>query len=170
MKAFFTIVMTAILFWACSPTKKIPPVTTTVDTRPKVVTPVVIEKPVSKPVIASNPGMKMASINGKWRFEWSSEKDFMPMAGKPMPEISFNETDRKVTGFTGCNRFDGFFFTMGEQFNFSPLAVDKKSCTDVTVEKYITTFFRMVGAYKTQGNKVYLIHKNDRSRYIVFTK
>ncbi len=170
MKAFFTIVMAVILFSACSPTKNIPPVTTTVETRPKVVPSVVTEKPVSKPIITSNPGMKMSAISGKWRFESSSEKNFTQMTGKPMPEISFNETDRKVTGFTGCNRFDGFFFTMGEQFNFSPLAVDKKSCADAGMEKYITAFLRMVGAYKTEGNKVYLIHKNDRSRYIVFTK
>ena len=170
MKQVFTIGITAILFSACSPAKKIPSVTTTVDTRPKVVPPVVTVKPVSKPVIASNSGMKMAAINGKWRFESSSEKDFSQMTGKPMPEISFNETDKKVTGFTGCNRFDGFFFTMGEQFNFSPLAVDKKICTDAGVEKYITTFLSMVGAYKTEGNNVYLIHKNDRSRYVVFTK
>ncbi len=170
MKPVFTIVIAAILFSACSPTKKIPPVTTNIDTRPKVVPPVVIEKPVNKPVIASNPGMKNAAINGKWRFESSSEREFSQMAGKSVPEISFNETDRKVTGFTGCNRFDGFFFTMGEQFNFSSLAVDKKSCADAGIEKYITSFLSMVGAYKTEGNKVYLIHKNDRSRYVVFTK
>lgn len=170
MKSIVIAVIAGLFFTACSPTRKIPPVNTRVDTKPVVTKPATTgDKPV-KPVVTANPNMKMAPITGRWKFESSSEKDFGKMEGQAMPELSFNETDRKVTGTTGCNIFNGFFFTTGELFNFSPLAVKLKKCADVSVEQYITGFFKGVGFYKTEGNKVYLYNKNDRSRYVVFSR
>lgn len=170
MKAFFMVVLVWLTVLACSPTKKIPPVNTVIDTKPKVVTPTVTTDNKVKPVFTPNTTIKMASLSGKWKFESSSEKDFSKTDPRYLPEISFNETDRKVSGNTGCNVFNGFFFTTGELFNFSPLAVNLKKCPDAWVEKYFTSFFKAVGFYKTEGNKVFLYHKNDHDRYLVFTK
>ena len=162
------IMMTGILFAACAPAKKIPPANTKIENRPTVKTPPVKEK-IVKPVVVSNPNAKMAPITGRWKFESSSEKDFS-IDPNAMPELSFNEAELKVSGSTGCNTFNGFFFTTGDQFNFSPLAVKLKRCADASLEKYLTGFYKMVGYYKTDGSKVYLYHKNDRGRYVVFSK
>jgi len=173
MKILLVVAMAGLVFTACGPARKLPATTTVIDTKPKVVEkPVVTEKP-AKPVVSipnPNPNIKMAGINGRWKFESSSERDLGKPDMKAMPELSFNEADRKVSGTTGCNTFNGFFFTTGELFNFSPLAVKMKRCADVSVEMYITGFYKMVGSYKTDGNKVYLYHKEDKNRYLVFTK
>ncbi|MES2772898.1 MAG: META domain-containing protein [Bacteroidota bacterium] len=170
MKAFLIAITAGVLLTACSSTKNIPPTTTVIDTKPTVVKPPASTEKPTKPTVTANPNAKMTGITGKWKFESSSEKDFGRLDGQALPEISFNETDRKVSGSTGCNIFNGFFFTTGDLFNFSPLAVKTKKCQDLSVEKYITVFFKGVGFYKTDGNKVFLYNRNDRNKYVVFTK
>ncbi|MEO7312972.1 MAG: META domain-containing protein [Chitinophagaceae bacterium] len=172
MKLLSILITAAVFFAGCSTTKKVPQGITVINPGPAKTTPIVVntEKKPTKPVITSNPNMKMTSLTGRWKFESSSEKDFEKADRQTLPELNFNESERRVSGNTGCNIFNGFFFTTGELFNFSPLAVKMKKCPDPSVERYITGFLRNVGFYKTEGDKVYLINKNDRSRYVVFTK
>jgi len=166
MKKWIIVVAAGFLFTACSSTKKIPATNTTISNKPA-------EKPEEKKAdteIKANPTAKMGSVNGKWRFESASEKSFSGTAAKSLPEITFIEADKKVSGTTGCNNLNGFFFITGNQFSFSPLAVTMKACPDATVETFITAFFKNVGFYKVDGSKLYLYDKTDQNKTVVFAK
>ena len=168
MKILYLFVI-AFVFSACSGSKKIAPSNNTVAKPSSTTTdkkPVVSEKKAEK----VNPNGTAGTVTGKWRFTSASEKDFGQIDDKNLPELSFNEDDRKVTGTTGCNELNGFFFITGNQFSFSPIAVAKKKCVNVAIEDYITNFFKIVGFYKTDKNKLYLFNKNDKDQYLVFSK
>lgn len=156
MKNIYNIIFLFIFLTACASSKKAPAPTPAPKTDTK-----------EKPVVSST----MPSINGKWVFESSSEKKFEKIDLENLLELNFSEIDRKVTGLIGCNSLSGFFFTTGNQFNFSHLAITKKkSCAVKAVDQYVSTFFKNVGFYKTNGSKLYLIDKLDQEKYIVFTK
>lgn len=155
MKYIYIIISFYVLLVGCASTKKTPP-----PTPPKT------DNKVPPPVSSNN----NTSINGRWKFESSSDKKFEQDNVKTLPELSFNDASRKVTGSIGCNSLNGFFFITGKQFNFSPLALTKKTCSNEPIESYLKSFFKNVGFYKTDGNKLYLIDKSDTKRYVVFTK
>lgn len=119
----------------------------------------------------TDPSIPMGPINGKWRLDHASPK--MIQMKEPLSiatVIQFNTEERKVTGTTGCNKVNGFFFTSNELFNFGHLAVDKKACGSARTERALIVFLYNTGRYKVEGSKLYLFHKQDPEQYLVFAK
>src|SRR5688500_4763773 len=78
------------------------------------------------------------SLNGKWIFVSSSEKDLGTIAPDLLPELNFNSGEKKVTGTTGCNTLSGNFEIEKDKMTFGPVITTKKACTDMKVETYLT--------------------------------
>jgi len=170
MRNVYLLLLASVLFSACGGSKKISPTNTSINNKTSNNTAATNKPAEPEKKEKVNPTGTAGAVAGKWRFESASEKDFDKTDFKVLPELSFNETDRKVTGSTGCNELNGFFFITGNQFNFSPIAVDKKKCIDASLEDYLTNFFKVVGFYKTDKNRLYLFNKNDKDKYLVFSK
>jgi heat shock protein HslJ len=110
------------------------------------------------------------TLDGKWIFVSSSEKDLGEIAPDLLPELNFNWADKKVTGTTGCNTLSGKFETEKDKMTFGPVITTKKACTDMKVETYITKFLTDAGSYKIDSTKLFLYNKADKEKYVVFRR
>src|SRR3989442_915656 len=110
----------------------------------------------------SNPN----TLNGKWMFVSSSEKDLGKIPDNELPELAFDEIAKSVAGFTGCNKINGSYITERDQLTFGTIVSTNKACPDMEVEQYINHFMTNVGSFKIDDYKLYLYDKIDKRKYI----
>lgn len=83
--------------------------------------------------------------------------------------ITFDDTSKKVSGFTGCNRFFGTYTTDSNSIKFSELASTKMYCENVMdVENNYLKTLAQVNAFSLKANEIYL--KNDTAILIEASK
>ena len=70
------------------------------------------------------------------------------------PTLSFNEEDYTVSGFSGCNNYNGGFNVspQAETLTFGLLAVTKKMCPDMKVEKAFMNVLEKASTFEIEGN------------------
>ncbi|MEP3838840.1 MAG: META domain-containing protein [Algibacter sp.] len=83
---------------------------------------------------------------------------------KDLPDnltITFNEANNKVSGFTGCNRFIGNYFTDTATIKFSELASTKMYCKEImNIEEQLLKALAEVNSFSITDNQMSLRKNN----------
>ncbi|MDU8884865.1 META domain-containing protein [Yeosuana sp. MJ-SS3] len=95
------------------------------------------------------------------------------------PDINFDASDNRVSGFSGCNRFNGSYTIDGNNITFGPLASTKMMCREEanTIEHNMFDTLSQVNSFSLQNNiltlfkdkDVLLTAKQDNSYIIEYT-
>lgn len=65
----------------------------------------------------------------------------VPAANDPRPiTLQFDATEKRVSGFSGCNRFSGSYTLEQNQISFGPLMSTKMACADAARNTTEQTF------------------------------
>jgi heat shock protein HslJ len=86
---------------------------------------------------------------------------------KGAPELSFSVTDKKVNGFTGCNRLSGGF-TLGDNksLKFLPLVITRMFCSGKDEAQFLKAL-ETITAYRIEADKLLLLR--EQQDVLVFT-
>jgi heat shock protein HslJ len=95
------------------------------------------------------------------------------------PDINFDASANRVSGFSGCNRFNGSYTIDGNNITFGPLASTKMMCREEanTIEHNMFDTLSQVNSFSLQNNvltlfkdkDVLLTAKQDNSYIIEYT-
>ncbi len=80
--------------------------------------------------------------------------------------ISFqlSETDNKVSGFSGCNRFMGTYTVANDSLSFSQMASTRMACMNAKInENEVLKSFAETVTYKITGNQLALINAEGKT-------
>jgi heat shock protein HslJ len=71
--------------------------------------------------------------------------------------------DRRVTGFTGCNRYGATYTVDGEELRLGPLTATQMACTGVggEVEQEFTAALERVGRWRVDDERLVLLDGDD---------
>lgn len=94
-------------------------------------------------------------ISGIWYIvSVNAEKVVESKAGKEMPFLDFNVTDKKVSGSTGCNRLTGEIIITNSSIDFGQLAVTRMMCRNAIYETPILQLLRGNLSYKLENGNI----------------
>ena len=94
-----------------------------------------------------------ASLTGIWYLVPVLASD--TAAGK-LPYIRFNITERRFSGFTGCNQMNGSFLLRGDQLQFSKdIALTRMACEGYNEKEFVSNLLR-VDHYKIKDGVLWL--------------
>ncbi len=77
-------------------------------------------------------------------------------------EISFNEKDHTVSGFSGCNRFSGTYKVAAESLSLGPLATTRKMCPNMQEENAVLEALQQVDSYRME-NETLTLQKGEKT-------
>ncbi len=77
------------------------------------------------------------------------------------PTIEFDDKEKKVSGFAGCNNFFGVYKSSNGQLNLNKMGLTRKMCPDMTVENAFINNLRSVSYYKIEDDKLNFFNKDD---------
>jgi len=77
------------------------------------------------------------------------------------PTMEFSEEESGVSGFSGCNNFNGSFELKGKEIKFGPIASTRKMCQDMSVEDQFTKILVEVARYEVVKRELYLYDVKD---------
>ncbi|MCF1420647.1 META domain-containing protein [Mangrovimonas futianensis] len=82
--------------------------------------------------------------------------------------MEFNDENKMVSGFAGCNRFTGNYKTSDKKLNFGPLATTKKLCPGegMKVEDHFLKLLDQVKNYEFKNNTLYLKDEDNKTLII----
>lgn len=106
--------------------------------------------------------MKANLIDGEWEANYimGTPKGIQELFPNGNPTILFNSSESSMSGFAGCNNFNGSFSMDGRQISIPEnLAVTRKMCPDMSGENTFLEILQKVNAYSVteQGNTLNLI-------------
>lgn len=139
----YVILMLAVLFAAgCSPTKE----TTMTNSNENIM----------------ETSWKLITLNGKAvSSNLEQQKDINFVLRK----------DGKVTGFTGCNNFNGTYtLEEGNRIRFSKMAATRMACPDILVKEFeFLEIFELADNYTITGNQL-MLNVGKRAPLAIFSK
>ncbi len=77
------------------------------------------------------------------------------------PTIIFNTKENKISGFAGCNRYNGSFIKKENTITFNGIISTKMYCLNMPVEKEFLTALSNTTSYKISENKLVFLDKSD---------
>lgn len=77
------------------------------------------------------------------------------------PTIEFDDKEKKVSGFAGCNNFFGVYKSSNGQLNLNKMGLTRKMCPDMTVENAFINNLKSVSYYKIEDNKLNFFNTDD---------
>ncbi|MGV3657003.1 MAG: META domain-containing protein [Chitinophagaceae bacterium] len=100
-----------------------------------------------------------AALNGTWALSVfpSGDKTFAEIFGQRRPEITFDASQKQVSGTTGCNRFFGPFTLNKDRISFgSNLGLTKMACPEYD-EFIFVNALQQADRYKIAGDQLELL-------------
>lgn len=110
------------------------------------------------------------SIQGTWVYESQSSGGFDGLSPEQKPTLAFDTEKKSLSGTTGCNQVNGTFSVSGNTISFGPLAGTRKLCVDMRMEDFMNKFLPLVGTYKIEGKRLYLMEKDQPANFVVMVK
>lgn len=107
-----------------------------------------------------NPIMHTDSITGaEWKLVRLNGEDVAAL--NPPITLSFDEAQKKVSGFAGCNRFFGGYELNQSSIKFSAIGATKMYCQDKSsIEDNYVTALSNVQSFKAENSKLVLTGEN----------
>lgn len=92
----------------------------------------------------SEAGQSMPAVTGiedaKWQLVELNNEPVSPLAGEKRPHILLDSTQKKATGFAGCNNFFGSYEIDEDALKFGPVGSTRMACPDLQLNLE-TAFF-----------------------------
>lgn len=112
--------------------------------------------------VAVDNNMRANLIDGTWEanFIMNTPKPFDELFSKDKPTISFNSSEGKMNGVSGCNNFNGKFSLDGNKVKIDDaMAMTRKMCPDMAGETAFIETLKKVNTYSVtdQGKTLNLI-------------
>ncbi len=111
-------------------------------------------------LIAQSP----AITETQWRLKKIGDQAVVPGKGQKKPYLKLeakDHKDRRVVGFSGCNRLSGSYKLEGKELSFGPIAATKMGCAESTdtinIDKLFTQALPRVKAYKIAAQSLTLL-------------
>ncbi len=83
------------------------------------------------------------------------------------PRLEFYDSEKRITGFTGCNNLSGTYKTNNNEISFSPLMTTKMFCQGVKENEFLQAM-NGINKYKIENLKLYLY--KDENLKLIFKK
>lgn len=80
--------------------------------------------------------------------------------------ISFIISEKRFTGYGGCNEINGKYILEKDKIHFTEVLVTKRSCNDIEFENVFVTTLNDIEQYEERGNELLL--KNYNGVMLVF--
>jgi heat shock protein HslJ len=112
-------------------------------------------------------GPPEAALTGTcWRAVTIDGSPAAQLPKKREAHIIFSAEGKRVSGSTGCNRFTGTFKQIGDNLNFSPLAITKMACPPAlnTQERAFLAALQATTAMNLTGNTLELKDASGKVR------
>ncbi len=100
---------------------------------------------------------KQITLNNKWKV--ISMKGINDL--KINPTIKFDNVEKKISGFAGCNNFFGNYDPESGKLDFSKMGMTRKMCPDMSVENTFINLLRDTSYYKIEDKKLSFYNAND---------
>jgi heat shock protein HslJ len=92
-----------------------------------------------------------------WKLIELNGKPILLGAGKKELHMVFNTEDRRVAGFSGCNRFTGGYKVKENQIEFSHIASTRMACVDsMEQEQHFMFALENTKQFKINGKKLFM--------------
>jgi len=75
--------------------------------------------------------------------------------------IQFNDKEKRISGFAGCNNYFGNYDLKNIQLDISKMGITRKMCPDMTIENAFINNLKNVSYYKIEEGKLFLFNDND---------
>lgn len=128
------------------------------------VTRVEVTFPDAEPITYEGCGQYLSDerLEGDWQLERINETqldsaDFM----KGLPQLSFDLSEKRVSGHTGCNNVAGSIEVQGQRIAFAPMIATKMACPGMEFEQDYLRWFAGSVAYAIQENRLHLMVSPD---------
>ncbi len=108
-------------------------------------------------------GHRDAAVNlamGQWRFVAIGKIQVLTI-GRQQPYLKFEGHEKRVTGFTGCNRLHGAYRAGKRKLTFQNIAVTRMACPSDRYERRILELLNSVKEYSIIGHELHLL-RNDK--------
>ena len=103
---------------------------------------------------SSDKSGSITTLDGKWLLKTLNGQTVLKeKAGKQMPYLVFNITDKQVSGNTGCNEIYGAAVITAKEISFTDIGMTKMFCSDA---KYENEFVDAISG----KNLVFRVNKN----------
>ena len=100
---------------------------------------------------------KQTALNNKWEVISMNGIDSLEIN----PTIQFDEKEKRISGFSGCNNYFGAYSTEKNNLSFSQMGSTRKMCPDMTIENTFVNYLKSVSYYKIENEKLNFFSKND---------
>ena len=78
------------------------------------------------------------------------------------PTIKFNNKEKSITGFAGCNNFFGKFDSERQNLSFSEMGMTRKMCPNMSLENTFINNLKNVSTYKIIDSKLQFFDKENQ--------
>lgn len=115
--------------------------------------------------MASNKPADPAKLNGTWELNYitSSRMPFKDLYPDKIPTITFNVSEGKINGNTGCNTFLGTFKVNGSSIDLSsPLALTRMACPGAGENVFVETL-KKANTYNIEGKTLSLMENGTET-------
>ena len=101
-------------------------------------------------------------LDTEWRLVRLNEVPIPLQETVPFVRFALEGEDRRVTGFSGCNRFFGSYELEGSSLRFSHVGATRMACPDAIVEeqKFLTALTQTT-SYQIRGATLELLHDGE---------
>jgi heat shock protein HslJ len=97
-------------------------------------------------------------INGKWTLVKINGKNIPSQLGQNIPFIDVNGEENRVSGSTGCNRFNGKFVLRNYKIHMGNLATTRMACANA-MESAFLAVFNNLDSYQINNTTLLLTNK-----------
>jgi heat shock protein HslJ len=107
----------------------------------------------------SKPADPLLQLEGEWNLNFISGPRiaFDGLYPEKKPEIRFDIAEHRMSGFAGCNSFNGSFNASKYHISFAnEIALSRMICTNMQGESTFMDLLRSIDNWSVQGNLLYL--------------
>lgn len=99
----------------------------------------------------------------KWQLVELSNEPVSPLAGEKRPHILLDSTQKKATGFAGCNNFFGGYDIDEDALTFGPVGSTRMACPDLqlSLETEFLSALDQTNQWKIESEVLLLLHDSD---------
>lgn len=100
---------------------------------------------------------KPITLNNKWKVIYMKGVEDLQIN----PTIQFDESEKRISGNTGCNNYFGNYNPESVKLDFSKMGMTRKMCPDMTVENTFLNNMRVVSYYKIENKELSFYNVDD---------
>lgn len=89
-------------------------------------------------------------------------KTVTPVEGHPSANFQLHSIDKKITGFSGCNRITGPYESSHEDLKLGPVAATRMACLDANVETQFMEAITGTKTFRIAGDELQLQDKDGK--------